>query len=366
MCHSIFWDDTIYIFLISSINLTITTLHQVKDKKEKKKSSIKKPPILFEKTQAIIRELESTLNGDFLVYWVSDNSRISQDDVIAFYKLLKNRSRSRRMYLFLKSDGGSGQGALRITNLLRQYYDELFALIPLDCASAATMLALGADVILMGPLAYLSAIDTSITHDLSPIDKDNDRVSVSQNELDRVIRLWEQSKQPNDSNPYDKLYTFIHPLVFGSVDRASSLSIKLTTEILSYHMKDLQAAEKISNHLNSDYPSHGYPITFREAQRIGLKAEPLDETINDQLLHLNELYAEMAQRAYTDFDELNYHDNEILKIVEMNGLQLFYQKDKDLHYRIEERRWVSTNDESSWRMISEVDGKRVSEKFFIG
>ncbi len=81
--------------------------------------------------------------------------------------------------LFIKSDGGSGQAALRMVNLLRRYVKHLTVLAPLECQSAATMLALGADRILMGPLAHLSAVDTSLTHDLSPIDRDNDRVSVS-------------------------------------------------------------------------------------------------------------------------------------------------------------------------------------------
>ncbi len=57
------------------------------------------------------------------------------------------------------------------------------ALVPLECASAATMIALGADRILMGPTAYLTAVDTSLNHALSPVDRDNDRVSVSLNEL---------------------------------------------------------------------------------------------------------------------------------------------------------------------------------------
>ena len=100
-----------------------------------------------------------------------------------------------RLSLFIKSDGGSGQAALRMVNLLRRYVKHLTVLAPLECQSAATMLALGADRILMGPLAHLSAVDTSLTHDLSPIDRDNDRVSVSNDELLRVIRLWtEQAK----------------------------------------------------------------------------------------------------------------------------------------------------------------------------
>lgn len=331
----------------------------------KTKVEIKKPPVLFNQTQKVIASIESKLDGDFLTYWTSSNSRIVDEDVIAFFGALRNRENKSKLYFFVKSDGGSGEGSLRIVNLLRRYYKHITALVPLDCASAATMLVLGADVIQMGPLGYLSAIDTSIKHDLSPIDKYNDLTSVSQIELSRVIKLWEDEKQINDLNPYNELYKYIHPLVFGSVDRASSLSIKITTDILSYHLTDKTKAEQISNHLNSEYPSHSYPITFGEAKRIGLNVDTLDDNLNDGLLRLNELYSEMAQLAYTDYDELNYHDNEMLKFVERKNAQLFYQKDKDWHYRTEERRWVPMNDESSWRKIENIKGKEVHSKFHI-
>ncbi len=334
-------------------------------KTKAKSVETKKPPILYQETQQVIQQVQEACDGDFLTYWVSGGSRITSDDAFAFYRILKARARRPLLYLFLKSGGGSGIGSLRIINLLRRYYSKIIAMVPLDCASAATMLALGADVIKMGPLAYLSAIDTSITHDLSPIDKDNDLVSVSQNELDRVIRLWEQRKQSNDLNPYSSLYAHVHPLVWGAVDRASSLSIKLTTEILSYHMTDLEKVEAISTYLNSHYPSHSYPVTLREAHKVGLNVEELDEKINDKLLLLNEYYSEMAQRAFTDFDERNHHDNEIMKIIELQGQQVFYQNDKDWHYRLEERRWIAMNDESSWRSIEEEEGKIVTSRFFV-
>jgi len=328
-----------------------------------KRSEIKVPPKLFKETQNLIKRISKNLDGDFISYWTSNNSRIADEDSVAFYEVLKSDKKKNTLYLFIKSGGGSGEGALRIVNLLRKYYNKIIAFIPLDCASAATMLVLGADSIRMGPLAYLSAIDTSITHDLSPIDKDNDRVSVSQNELSRAIKLWNSNKQPNDKNPYSDLYQHIHPLVLGSVDRATSLSIKLTTDILSYHMTDSKKVDKISNILNSNYPSHSYPITIREALKIGLKVEELDEAINNKLLELNELYSEMAQLAYTDKDELNYHDNEILKVVEGIDIKLFYQKDKDWHYRSEERKWVPLNDNSSWRRIKLI-GSKIDESSF--
>src|SRR6266481_7197062 len=271
------------------------------------KPAVKAPPILFERTQKVIAQIESELKEPLLTYWNSPNGSICGNDVIGLYGILRSMGKVERLSLFIKSDGGYGQASLRMVNLLRQYVGQLTVVVALECASAATMLALGADKIMMGPLAHLSAVDTSLTHDLSPIDRDNDRVSVSQDELQRVVRLWqkeaEQEAKRETSNPYQALFSYVHPLVIGAADRSSALSTKLCTEILSYHFKDPKAAEHISETLNSGYPSHSYPIMLQEARRIGLNAEPLGEHINRLLFELNEIYSEMGQRASADFDE---------------------------------------------------------------
>jgi len=328
-------------------------------------SGAQTPPILFAKTQKVINALESRLGERLLTYWNSPNGSICNNDVAGLYGILRSIGRRDRLSFFIKSDGGSGQASLRMVNLLRQYVKKLTVLVPLECESAATMLALGADKILMGPLAHLSAVDTSLTHDLSPIDRDNDRVSVSQDELQRVVRLWQEQAQKKASNPFESLFEYVHPLVVGAVDRSSALSTKLCIEILSYHLKDKRKAEKISNTLNSRYPSHSYPITLQEARRIGLTVEPLNEDTNKLLFELNEIYSEMGQKASIDFDERNSHDNSILNIMEGKGLQIFFQNDKDWHYRTEERRWVTLNDKSSWRKAELLKGKTVVSIFHI-
>lgn len=319
--------------------------------------ALKNPPVLFEKTQKVIGKIEGRINQRLLTYWNSPNGSICANDVIGLYGILQSIGKINRLTLFVKSSGGSGQASLMMVNLLRQFAERLTALVPLGCESAATMLALGADKILMGPLAHLSAVDTSLTHDLSPIDRDNDRVSVSQDELHRVVHLWKEQANKEASNPYEALFHYVHPLVVGAVDRSSALSTKLCLEILSYHLKDAKKARRISNTLNSTYPSHTYPITLREARRIGLNAEPLDEDVNRLLFELNEIYSEMGQRASTDFDERSSHDNSILNIIEGKGLQVFFQNDKDWHYRTEERRWVGLNDKSSWRKAERLKGR---------
>lgn len=318
---------------------------------------LKRPPVLFEKTQTIVERLEARLGEPLVTYWNAANGSICSNDVIGLYGVMKCIGRVPRLSLFIKSTGGFGEASLRMVHLLRQFVDELTVLVPLECESAATMLALGADRILMGPLAQLSAVDTSLTHDLSPIDRDNDRVKVSQDELSRVVRLWREQSSKESDNPYGQLYSHVHPLVIGAVDRASALSTRLCVDILSYHLKDKKRAEEISNTLNSGYPSHSYPITLREAERLGLNVRPLDEAVNADLLELNQLYSEMGQNASTDFDERNSHDLSILNIIEGKSVQVFFQRDKDWHYRAEERRWVALNDNSCWRKAEMVEGE---------
>jgi len=335
--------------------------------KRRPRVRIKTPPLLFESTQATFNRIQRRVDGMFLSYWTSTSGSVCDNDVMALHEILRGAGPQPRLVLFVKSDGGSGMAALRMVHLLRRYTRRLTVVAPLNCASAATMLALGADTIAMGPLSYLTAVDTSLEHDLSPLDHTNNLVAVSHDEVERVIRLWKSSagRGPSAVNPYQELYKYIHPLVVGALDRASSLSLMLCREILGYHLRDARKAQRISRRLNSSYPAHQYPITSREARSLGLRVEDIDPTLDELLQELNLQYSEMGQRAITDYDEENHHDNEITNILEGRDLQVFYQVEKDWHYRKEERRWVSMNDVSSWYRCRKADGKVVKTKFHI-
>jgi len=328
---------------------------------------IKTPPLLFEATQKVITRIQRSVDGAFLTYWTSTSGSVCDNDVMALHELLKTYGPQKQLTVFVKSDGGSGMASLRLVHLLRRYARRLTVVAPLNCASAATMLALGADSILMGPLSFLTAVDTSLEHDLSPLDHTNNLVAVSHDEVERVIRLWKETvgRGADNVNPYQELYKYLHPLVIGSLDRASSLSLMLCREILGYHMRDTKKIERISRRLNSSYPAHQYPITSREARALGLDVKDLDPVLDEQLQELNLIYSEMGQRAITDYDEGNHHDNEITNILEGRELQVFYQVEKDWHYRKEERRWVPMNDVSAWYRCRRKAGRVVKAKFHI-
>jgi len=326
----------------------------------------KMPPVLFSRTQRLVKRLDAAVDGTFLTYWTSQTGSVCGEDVQALYEVVRHCRLVGRATVFVKSDGGDGQSALRLIHLLREHVDHLTVLVPLACASAATMFALGADEIHMGPLAFLTPIDTSLEHALGPVDPRNETAYVGQDEVGRVIRLWEEHSRGTDVNPFQELYKHLHPLVIGAVDRATSLAIKLCTEILRYHTPDQAAAVRIAQALNAEYPAHEYPITPREARAIGLNVVDMDPELNDMLLELNYLYSEMGQRSVTDYDAFNYHNNEIVNIIEGPGIQLYFQNDKDWHFRKEDRQWVSLNVESCWHRLTARNGRSQRTRIYIG
>jgi len=323
----------------------------------------KRAPILTRETQGIFAQFEKLTGLPLLAYWTSSGGSICQNDVMAMSQLLDTRKNANAVGLFLKSDGGNPEAALRLVHMLRSKFKRIVLYAPFECASAATMVALGANEIHMGPTSYLTAVDSSLKHQLSPVDSRNEVVSVSQDEVSRILRLWKEQRVKG--NPYPEVYRYLHPLVIGALDRSSSLSIRICQELLSYHMPTGQRAARISRELNSNYPSHSYPITAREARKLGLNVRDLGAREGDLLRQLNALYSHMANPILTDYDQENHHNHEICNILEIRDRQIYYQVDKDWHYRKEERRWIATNDKSGWQRVTQKNKRWVPETFYI-
>ena len=146
----------------------------VKNKETIEQKNIAKPPVLFRETQNLIAQIEQRLGGSLITYYNSNAGSVCSNDASAMYEILKGK-KLEKVFLFIKSDGGSGIAALKIISTIRDCCKHLTALIPSNAASAATMMALGANEILMGPLGFLTPVDTSLKHAMSPVDNSNDK-----------------------------------------------------------------------------------------------------------------------------------------------------------------------------------------------
>src|SRR5579859_3103984 len=121
----------------------------MKNRSRDRPNAPRRSKIFVDKTQRKIDALQSRLKIPVIVYWTSTRGSVCQNDVIALSRLLPRIKRQRKIGLFLKSSGGDPEAALRLVHLLRQRFGHITLFAPFACASAATMIALGANEIHM-------------------------------------------------------------------------------------------------------------------------------------------------------------------------------------------------------------------------
>jgi ClpP class serine protease len=125
------------------------------------------PNTLVKKRQEILKELGNKLNAPVVAYIANTMHPISammQPDVDAVMDFVKVASRnSKKVYLILESSGGDGNVAEKLLHVFREVFTESFnVIVPNLAKSAATMLSIGADKIIMGTNSELGPIDPQI------------------------------------------------------------------------------------------------------------------------------------------------------------------------------------------------------------
>lgn len=106
----------------------------------------------------LIKGIEDRRQSHLITYFLSDRigaqAQIGEDAVRPLYDHLlaieADSKRRNRIDMFLYSRGGGVEVPWRIVSAIREFCDEFAVLIPYKAHSAATMIALGADEIVMG------------------------------------------------------------------------------------------------------------------------------------------------------------------------------------------------------------------------
>ncbi|NMB70398.1 hypothetical protein GYA27_04345 [candidate division WWE3 bacterium] len=319
--------------------------------------SFKKPPLMWADSQQILGSIEKKLGGPVVSYYTTGS--IVGDDVKYFYTHLKNIGHKEKIFFVLYSSGGDGRSAYRIASLLRSFCDELVIVIPEIAASAATMLALAGDSVVMTPLAYLTAVDTSLTHPLNPKDKSNNPVRVELEEVKRAAStLIKPDNQDKDNlEAYKIMFNYIHPVAFGSMERASNLSEMLCKDILNLRRNPISAdeAEKLTVKLNRDYPSHGYPITRKKAREIGIPVVDSDAELDTLLWKYINVNRFLTEPVRTDISDSFFHTETYLNTIESVGRRIAVKQITERRLDPIVKGWTTLRDEFKWEALYEVD-----------
>lgn len=332
---------------------------KLSDKQPPKKAPIRLPPINLIQTQKILSQLESAFSQKVLSYYVPSGIRINQTHPDIFLDQLRRIGFQENLTLIVVSDGGDSSASLRIASIIREYAKNLNIVVPSRCASAATVLALAADKIIMCSSGYLTAIDTSVVHGMNPKGANGEPVSVSVDQIKRIIKfLNDEGPSITDNHKegsYRTLFRYIHPLTIGEIDRISSRTILVATKMMKMHPQTFENEEKINwiaQHLYNDYPEHGFPILYEEAKNIGLPVEKADNNITDYLKNLVNLYDTSTMNTKTHFSENFYHEDYFTTTIESVGLRSTYHGSYDNRLNSVTKRWQRENDLSRWVNIA--------------
>lgn len=187
--------------------------------------------------------------------------------------------------LLIISGGGDPIVAWRIISLLRERFKKISVLVPFIAYSSATLLALGADDIIMHPFGNLGPIDPQIVL----TDQNGKQRNISYDDILKYIEFVKDIGITNEEllqRSFDKLTNEISPTTIGIVKKGAKLGISLGEKLLSTHMSNKNDIERISKTLNTKFYNHGYPLGRKECIEIGLPIIKPKKDLEELLLKL--------------------------------------------------------------------------------
>jgi len=243
---------------------------------------------LFELRKACYKDIETHRKHPLIVYATKflDSlppgapNFIDLSDVDGFTDLINSVTESRAVDVLLHSPGGRPDATERLVAILRKKFDEVNFLIPHSAYSAATMLALSGDSVILHRSATLGPIDPQI----------NGIPARS------IKRGFEKAKERIAKEGPESLPAYIPLIEKYSLDLLELCddSEKLAKKLVSSWLKEFmfkgerktqgkikKAVDYLSNY--DEHLLHSRPLSLEKLEQFGLKIEYADQTLEGLL-----------------------------------------------------------------------------------
>ena len=261
----------------------------------------------------LIRKIEAARKSRVLTYVCSDRpglaTQLGEDAVRPMYDVVRRLGMVDRLDLFLYSRGGAVEVPWRIVSMLREHCKRLGALIPFRAHSAATLIAMGCDEIVMGPKAELGPIDPTLprraVHAGSVTTEEDVLV---EDVMSYVAFLKNQAGLASESLMAEQMRILserLSPWTVGKVYRMHSHIRQVAAQMLTAHANPLGPEEisRIVDGLAERAHSHGQAITRNEAKDLGLPLHAAAPGLEAAMWSLLEEYERMLEmRRPLDLD----------------------------------------------------------------
>jgi len=236
--------------------------------------------MLVSERKGLIKRIEKALGARVLTVVTGDRqgmaTRIAPDILPLVAEHLSRIGPTERLALFLYTPGGDTIAGWGLINLIRQYCEYLEVLVPFRVLSCGTLIAMGADNILMGKHGLLSPVDPSVASPFNPPAPGSGAqpgqvslLPVSVEDMTGFLELARKELGLSGDVQMIQVLTIladkVHPLALGAVYRAREQVSSLATRLLLRHMKDETRVNQIVKQLTQELPTHSYLIGRKEA-----------------------------------------------------------------------------------------------------
>jgi hypothetical protein len=256
--------------------------------------------------------------------------QIADDAVRVIYDHLSSLSvkQGEKLDLFLHSFGGVGVVPWKLVNLIRECTQNFEVLIPHKAYSAATLVALGANRIVMHPMGELGPIDPKVSNEFNPTTPQGQQVGINVEDVASYISFVKEfvgiRHEDELVQALGALTSKVHPLALGNVHRFYSQSRMMARKLLKLHMtdsKDEQVIEEIVETLTTKLGFHGHPINRKEAAALELKVEEPSAEVEALMWKLHCEYEDALEmnRPFLPREMLNKSGQNVLDNVRVNG-----------------------------------------------
>ncbi len=219
--------------------------------------------------QQLIREIEANTGRTLLCYICGENSEISRDDTFGIVEVLHNVPSGSSIDLMLHTLGGDVDAAEKLINLVRAAVVQsacLRVIVPDSAKSAGTLMALGANEIVMSDTSELGTIDPQL--DLKD-SKGNNIVHSVLSYLDAYENAVGDLRRDPEDPVFKVQMSHFDPTVkqtFEAVKlRARTLAENLLKRVGLNYTAIVDALMDTKR-----FPSHSQMIGYETARQIGL------------------------------------------------------------------------------------------------
>lgn len=251
---------------------------------------------------ALISQIEQLRGSKVITYVLGDRrnvaATINEDAVRSMYDHVRLIAHVEKLDLFLYSTGGSVEVPWKIVCMLREYCDELSVLIPYRAYSAATLLAMGCDNILLGKKGELGPIDPALTVGGGPpagLAPNEVRVEDIMSYVDFLKTKAGLTEQGALGENIRLLGEKLTPATLGSIYRTHSHIRMLAGKLLHSRRQAIpeEKSTAIVQTMAEKIYSHGHAIGRREAEEIGLPIQAVSPELDDAMWGLLEQYEQV-------------------------------------------------------------------------